>query len=130
MKNLSKILVLVLVLSLFTNVALAEVEVNDSHVELVERLVEQTNSSIQQDILRTQENADRIVDLFGEYGESYIGDRIIEAMAEALVKLTDAKANAVIHVAEQLGVEVYCEHVPVSIGGYEVMVDPLYVIAD
>ena len=128
MKNLSKILVLVLVLSLFTNVALAEVEVNNDHVEFVERMVERTNESIEEDVLRAQKIANLVEDILGV---NILSNRIVDSIVDWLQTVTLAKADATIRVGEHLGVVVECDFVYVDIGYREdVEIDPLYVIAD
>lgn len=127
MKNLSKILVLVLVLSLFTNVALAEVEVNDRNVELVEKLVERTNESIAKDVERTQEYAEKVIEWFGENDFS---KSIVDALIDNLVAITNLKASSTISIGESLGVLVKCEYKTYFIGYRDVEIDPLYVIAD
>jgi len=128
LKNLSKILVLVLVLSLFTNVALAEVEVNNDHVEFVERMVERTNESIEEDVLRAQKIANLVEDILGV---NILSNRIVDSIVDWLQTVTLAKADATIRVGEHLGVVVECDFVYVDIGYREdVEIDPLYVIAD
>jgi len=128
LKNLSKILVLVLVLSLFTNVALAEVEVDNNHVEFVERMVERTNESIEEDVLRAQKIANLVEDILGV---NILSNRIVDSIVDWLQTVTLAKADATIRVGEHLGVVVECDFVYVDIGYREdVEIDPLYVIAD
>jgi len=127
LKNVSKILVLVLVLSLFTNVALAEVEVNDRNVELVERIVERTNESILKDVERAQENSEMIIEYLGD---NYLSRLVIDLIIDSLVYTTNAKADAAIEIGEKLGVTVICVYEDYFIGYKWVEIDPLYVIAD
>ncbi len=127
MKNVSKILVLVLVLSLFTNVALAEVEVNDYRVELMQKLVDRTNESILQDVERAQENSEMIMEYLGD---NFLSRFIVDAIIDSLVRTTNAKADATIRIGERLGITVVCVYVEYFVGYRTVEIDPLYVIAD
>ncbi len=124
MKKITNIVVLILVLSLFTNVALAS---TNNNLAIVERMVERTNESIERDVQRTQELADTIMN---NLGDNFISRGIVDSLIFALVKMTDAKAGATIRAANALGVTVVCEYVDYYIGYRWVEIDPLYVISD
>lgn len=128
MKNLSKVLVLVLILSLFTNFALAHVEtVDNTNLETVQRLVERTNLSIQNDVERAQASAERIIGLLGN---NFFSRRIVDVIIISVQSITNMKAWTAIRIAKQLGVNVGCVYEEYYIGYRWVEIDPLYVMAD
>ncbi len=124
MKKFTNILVLILVLSLFTNVALAA---PSSNLTIVENMVERTNDSISRDVERVQALADATI---SNLGNNFISRGIVDAMIFALVTITNAKAQTTIRAARALGVTVECEYVKYYVGYKWVWIDPLYVISD
>ena len=114
----------ILVLSLFTNVALAA---PSSNLTIVENMVERTNDSISRDVERVQALAEATI---SNLGNNFISRGVVDVMIFALVTLTNAKAQATIRAARALGVTVECEYVRYYIGYRWVWIDPLYVISD
>ncbi len=114
MKRILSILLVIVVASfLFAPAALAA---NNDFDKIVAE-VNQLNAQIDSKVAKAVEQADKFI----AQGKA---DKVDKVIAD-LLKWVDNKAENMIKKAAKKGVEVYCEYVPVEIGGQTVMIDPL-----
>lgn len=149
-KVLSSLVVVLLMVFMFNGFAsAAELSTND-----IMKLVEQTNTQINQDIKDAQLKADKLMDtyqqvegsleatlrflpkdslaydadlkLMGLAKERY--DNEMDKIINDLVNTTNARAKETIEIAAAHGYTVECEMVEVVVGDRTVLIDPLRVI--
>ena len=122
----SGILILLLAVVLFTNVAFATPGTNSDYKAVV-NAVERLNDNIVVKVENAQEAADAVITI---YGESEVAVELVDVIITELIEETNAMVDKVIRFADLHDIIVSCELQAYEVGGQVVIIDPLFIMSD
>ncbi len=122
----SGILILLLAVVLFTNVAFATPGTNSDYKAVV-NAVERLNDNIVVKVENAQEAADAVIAI---YGESEVAVELVDVIITELIEETNAMVDKVIRFADLHDIIVSCELQAYEVGGQVVIIDPLFIMSD
>ena len=122
----SGILILLLAVVLFTNVAFATPGTNSDYKAVV-NAVERLNDNIVVKVENAQDAADAVIAI---YGESEVAVELVDVIITELIEETNAMVDKVIRFADLHDIIVSCELQAYEVGGQVVIIDPLFIMSD
>ena len=122
----SGILVLILTLSLFANIAVAAPGSSNDYVAAL-NAVEHVNDYIAREVAKAQSAADTIIE---RCDDADMAEILIDGIIEDLINETNARVAKTIEFCAKHGVVVQCELQTYIIGEQPVEIDPLFILSD